>query len=221
MDCETCRALLDDFVLGELSEARQREVKEHLAGCQSCRTELKWAVEALKNSKDPRKEKARHQASLWLEKRNRTYRRSETPLQRMIKYILVGGMVAMVIIGVRMRAEKFRTLFPKAHETPAVTIGELIKSSVEMTPREEKSFWPMYTAARNEIHELNRELDLIELRVKNFTPGGETSWQELLTERQEVLTRLQERKNRFFREAADLLGEERVAQLLKIEDRLW
>ncbi len=224
MDCEQCRELMDSYILGELSQEVVEDVQGHLLDCPSCQEQMEWAREALQNLEQQDSERKRHQASVLLGKKQRqSMKKLETPKMRMIKWILIGCCFTLVILGVKMRSDKFQQHFPRYHEeTSSLDMNEIITATLDLNSAEAEVFFPIYEQARHDVRAIRRQQELNEIRIDNIT-GENTAEvvEELINQRDILHQQFQQRRQKFYRELTDMLGSERAEEILIIENRLW
>jgi hypothetical protein len=224
MDCEKCREQMDSYILGDLSPEKAEDIQEHLLDCPSCQEQMEWAREALQNPEMQEVERKRHQASVLLgRKERRNLQKLESPRMRMIKWILIGSCFSLVILGVKMRSDKFQQNFPRYHEeTTTLDLSEIITATLELSSSEAEEFFPLYEQARREVRAIRRQQELNEIRIDNMS--GESTTEaiaELIGQRQVFQQQIQQSRQQFYQDVSDKLGSERAEGMLIIENRLW
>jgi hypothetical protein len=224
MDCEKCREQMDNYILGDLPPEMVEEVQDHLLDCPSCQEQMEWAREALQNPELQDAERKRHQASVLLGRKQRQgLKKLESPRMRMIKWILIGSCFTLVILGVKLRSDKFQQNFPRYHEeTSTLDLSEIITATLDITSPEAELFFPLYEQARRDVRAIRRQQELNEIRIDNITGENTTAAvEELIGQRQILQQQFQQRRQKFYQEISDLLGSERAEEMLIIENRLW
>ena len=224
MDCEKCREQMDSYILGDLSPEKAEDIQEHLLDCPSCQEQMEWAREALQNPEMQEVERKRHQASVLLgRKERRNLQKLESPRMRMIKWIFIGSCFSLVILGVKMRSDKFQQNFPRYHEeTTTLDLSEIITATLELSSSEAEEFFPLYEQARREVRAIRRQQELNEIRIDNMS--GESTTEaiaELIGQRQVFQQQIQQSRQQFYQDVSDKLGSERAEGMLIIENRLW